>query len=142
MSCSHETADAIVKLLLDDSHVGEVHGVQRCWHEIPEQSNCRGCGESFKPKAVGRQFCSRSCYDSYLSRKRNGRPVAKRNREPRPTDGALGSGRPFDGEMRDFCVAQKGLLTALEVQSKILERFGVRVGISTVYRAWRRKNGQ
>lgn len=137
-----ELAQKIVDLLLNDPGVADSWSIQRV---SPEESRplelqiCVGCQQEFMPKAVGRRYCSRSCYDAHLERRRRAKgankPKPKRMREP----GSLGPGRRFVGPVADYCCSRQGLASVQEVQKEIQEKFGLRVGITTIYRAWRRR---
>lgn len=138
--CSPETARSIVDLLLQDPGCAGLSSVQRITEDeksaaITEET-CRGCDQVFMPKAVGRQFCSRACYNAYLERKRDGTLKPKR---PRPSreNGSLGPGRRFAGEPYEYTIARAGL-SAEEVQTELLAVFGLKVGLTTIFRSWRR----
>lgn len=138
--CSPETARSIVDLLLNDHGTAGSWSVQRVTADekataIAEET-CRGCDQQFRPKAVGRQFCSRACYNAYLERKRDGTLKPKRPRQPRE-NGSLGPGRRFAGEPYEYTIARAGL-SAEQVQTELLAVFGLKVGITTIFRAWRR----
>ena len=140
---SPELAQRIVDLLLNDPGVADSWSIQRVSPEDSrplEEQTCVGCRETFMPKAVGRQFCSRDCYNDYLERKRQakGRTKNKPKRERAP--GQLGPGRRFTGEVADYCCSRQGLASVYEVQQEIHDLFGMRVGITTIYRAWRRRS--
>lgn len=139
---SPELAQKIVDLLLNDPGVADSWSIQRVSAEEArplEEQVCVGCEQNFMPKAVGRQFCSRDCYNDYLERKRQakGKTKSKPKRERAP--GQLGPGRRFTGEVAEFCCSRQGLASVYEVQQEIHEKFGLRVGITTIYRAWRRR---
>ena len=59
----------------------------------------------------------------------------RRERAP----GQLGPGRRFTGEVAEYCCSRQGLASVYEVQQEIHDKFGMRVGITTIYRAWRRR---
>lgn len=139
---SPELARKIVDLLLNDPGVADSWSIQRVSSEEArplEEQTCVGCDIEFLPKAVGRQFCSRDCYNDYLERKRQakGKTKSKPKRERAP--GQLGPGRRFTGEVADYCCSRQGLASVYEVQQEIHDKFGMRVGITTIYRAWRRR---
>jgi len=139
---SPELAQKIVDLLLNDPGVADSWSIQRVSAEESrplEEQTCVGCKDKFMPKAVGRQFCSRDCYNDYLERKRRakGKTKSKPKRERAP--GQLGPGRRFTGEVAEYCCSRQGLASVYEVQQEIHEKFGMRVGITTIYRAWRRR---
>lgn len=139
---SAELAQKIVNLLLNDPGVADSWSIQRVSSEEArpiEEQVCVGCDAVFMPKAVGRQFCSRDCYNDYLDRKRQAKGKSKSRPKRERAPGQLGPGRRFTGEVADYCCSRQGLATVYEVQEEINEKFGMRVGITTIYRAWRRR---
>lgn len=129
-------ADKIVDLLEQDPGVIGLHGANRgvTIPEGPEKVHCRGCGAVFQPKGVGRQYCSRSCYEEELRKRRKGKKKRKPMELP---EGSLGPGRRFVGAPAEYAQSRLGLATVHEVREEIFERFGLRVGITTIYRVWR-----
>lgn len=139
---SPELAQKIVDLLLNDPGVADSWSIQRVSAEESrplEEQTCVGCEETFMPKAVGRQFCSRDCYNDYLERKRQAKGKTKNKPKRERAPGQLGPGRRFTGEVAEYCCSRQGLASVYEVQQEIHEKFGMRVGITTIYRAWRRR---
>lgn len=131
-------AEKIVHLLEQDPGVIGLFGACRgvTVPEEPEEIPCRGCRELFTPRAVGRQYCSRDCYDRSLLERR------KKRTKPKPrarVEGDLGPGRRFEGEPAQYAKSRQGLATVYEVRQELFDRFGLRVGITTIYRAWKRR---
>lgn len=139
---SPELAQKIVDLLLNDPGVADSWSIQRVSPEESrplEEQTCVGCDAQFMPKAVGRQFCSRDCYNDYLERKRQAKGKIKTKPKRDRAPGQLGPGRRFTGEVAEYCCSRQGLASVYEVQQEIHEKFEMRVGITTIYRAWRRR---
>lgn len=137
-TCSPEMADRIVKLLLNDPGVGSSFHMKRSEPEEITEQTCRGCEIRFMPKAFGRVFCSKACYNAHLERGRAGKkPRAKQSERKRHKDG-LGPGRSFDGLPAAYAKSRQGKADPWMVQAEVSSLFGVRVGITTIYRCWRR----
>lgn len=140
-----ELAQKIVDLLLNDPGVADSWSIQRVSAEEARPLKpqvCVGCEETFTPKAVGRRYCSRACYDAHLERKRKAKGKTKPKVKKERDKDTLGPGRRFVGPVADYCCSRQGLASVQEVQQEILEKFGLRVGITTIYRAWRRRAAQ
>lgn len=135
--CSPEMARAIVNLILGDEGVATVYNTHRNEKAELVHTECTGCGHTFLPSAFGRQFCSRSCYDQHLARHRALKPARPKKppREQKP--GALGPGRRLPAEIKAYLQARRYCASVPALVEEVDSRFGIRIGITTVYRVFR-----
>lgn len=137
--CSPEMADAIVKLLLNDGGSASVYKKKRSETAELEPTVCSGCGLTFLPSAFGRQYCSRSCYDQHLARLSAAKGKV-RKKPPKPREpGVLGPGRRLPAEVKIYLRSRRHLASVRDLVDEVHARFGLRLGVTTVYRVFRRE---